>query len=46
MTWSIEFQDKLASGVFEPIILLHVMKWAGKPGHTFYAASAPGYGVP
>ena len=46
MTWSSQFEDMLRGGIFEPIIMLHVMKWAGTPGHEFWAASAPGYGVP
>jgi len=47
MTWTGDFQDKLnATGPFEPIIILHVMKWAGTPGREFKAASHPGYNYP
>ncbi len=46
MTWSSAFQEKLREGIFEPIIVLHVMEWPSTPGTEFYAASAPGYGFP
>jgi hypothetical protein len=47
MTWSSDFQERLAgSGSFEPIIILHVMSFAGAPGSEFYASSSPGYGFP
>lgn len=46
MTWSTDFQSKLASGNFEPIVAVHILKWAGTPGRESWFISAPGYGMP
>jgi len=46
MTWSADFARRLSAQTVAPIVLLHVVKWAGTPGRQFYLASAPGYGVP
>ena len=46
MSWSADFARRLSAQTVAPIVLLHVVKWAGTPGRQFYLASAPGYGVP